>query len=92
MYCGNQFMDKDLTRDHVIPQSRGGKDAWSNVVTACKRCNNRKADRLLQEIGMSLLAVPFVPNHAEWLVLRNRKILADQMSFLASRCSKAMRW
>lgn len=92
LYCGSKFTEKDLTRDHVIPQSRGGKDSWSNVVTACRRCNNHKADRLLEEIGMSLLAVPFVPNHAEWLVLRNRKILTDQMSFLAARCSKAMRW
>ena len=92
LYCGGQFLEKDLTRDHVVPRSRGGKNAWANVVTACKRCNNHKGDRLPEEIGMPLLAIPFVPNHAEWLILRNRKILADQMSFLASRCSKAMRW
>jgi len=92
LYCGGQFFDKDLTRDHVVPTSRGGMDTWSNVVTACKRCNNHKGNKLPEEQNMPLLAVPFVPNHAEWLILRNRKILADQMSFLASRCSKAMRW
>lgn len=92
LYCGTAFYDSELTRDHVVPTSRGGKDTWANVVTACKRCNNRKGDRLLQEMDMPLMAIPFVPNHAEWLILRNRKILADQMSFLVSRCSKAMRW
>ena len=42
MYCGNKFYKQDLTRDHVIPRSQGGKDVWENVVTACKRCNHTK--------------------------------------------------
>ena len=87
LYCGEQFWDFDLTRDHVIPVSRGGADAWDNVVTACRPCNQRKADRSLEEceaIGIQLLAVPFVPNRAEALILANREILADQMNFLRS--------
>ena len=42
MYCGLQFRASELTRDHITPISRGGRDAWTNVVTACRRCNNHK--------------------------------------------------
>jgi len=87
MYCLTTLGERHLTRDHVIPVSRGGKDIWTNVVTACRVCNQRKADRLLSETHMRLHAVPFTPNQAEWLILRNRHILADQMAFLKSQCT-----
>lgn len=87
MYCGGNFRESALTRDHVIPFSRGGTDRWSNVVTSCKYCNTRKGNKTPEEAGMSLLAVPFVPNWAEYLVLSNRKILADQMEFLKGQFS-----
>lgn len=87
MYCGHQFPDYDLTRDHVRPISRGGRDIWPNVITACKSCNTRKGNRKPEEAGMPLLAVPYEPNWAEYLALSNRKILADQMNFLKSRFS-----
>ena len=82
LYCGDYLFDSELTRDHVIPVSRGGTDTWKNVVTACRECNHYKADKLLDEIGMKLLAVPYVPNRAEGLILENRDILGDQMDFL----------
>ena len=82
LYCGRAHPDPGLTRDHLIPLSRGGRDAWANVVTACKRCNAHKGCRTPDESNMPLLAVPYVPNIAEYLVLRNRRILADQMAFL----------
>ncbi len=82
LYCGREYHDHDLTRDHVIPISRGGRDNWRNVVTACRRCNTRKASHTPEEARMPLLAIPYVPNLAEYLVLRNRRILADQMDFL----------
>jgi hypothetical protein len=85
MYCGRQHAEHMLTRDHVRPLSQGGKDTWSNVVTACKPCNHAKGARTPEQAGMSLLAVPFVPNRAEYLVLSNRRILADQMEFLKKR-------
>lgn len=50
-----------LTRDHVHPQSKGGKDVWTNVVTACNVCNNKKADFLLTDLDMKLLKEPTVP-------------------------------
>jgi hypothetical protein len=82
LYCGDFLYDCELTRDHVVPVSRGGGDNWENVVTACRTCNHFKADKLLDEIGMRLLAVPYVPNRAEGLILENRHILGDQMEFL----------
>lgn len=85
LYCGRDFDDLDLTRDHVIPISRGGRDRWSNVATACKRCNAHKGGKTPEEASMPLLAVPYVPNLAEYLVLRNRRILADQMEFLKTQ-------
>lgn len=81
-YCGNQFPAEKLTRDHIVPVSRNGKDVWSNCVTACKRCNNKKDNRLLEETSMQLLYVPYVPDRNEALLLQNRNILAEQMAFL----------
>lgn len=80
-----------LTRDHVKPVSRGGKDQWSNVVAACRICNTRKGNRLPEEAHMPLLAVPYVPNWAEYLALSNRRILVDQMDFLKSQFSQQER-
>ncbi|WP_189398948.1 HNH endonuclease [Arenicella chitinivorans] len=82
MYCGNAFVRGELSRDHVRPVSQQGEDIWSNVVTACKRCNNYKAGRTPEQAGMQLIAVPFVPTHAEYVFLRGRRVLADQMAFL----------
>lgn len=84
LYCGEVLAVRLLTRDHIVPVSVGGTDTWENVATACRPCNHRKADRLLDELGMSLLAVPYAPNRAEGLILENRHILGDQMEFLRS--------
>ena len=84
-YCGNHFPSSKLTRDHVHPTSKGGKNIWTNVVTACESCNKHKDNHLLEDINMELIYVPYVPNRAEWLVLQNRKVLADQMEFLMKR-------
>ncbi|MCH7695750.1 MAG: HNH endonuclease [Proteobacteria bacterium] len=87
MYCGHQHHESKLTRDHVTPLSKGGKDRWSNVVTACRHCKTRKGNRKPEQASMPLLAIPYVPNWAEYLALSNRKILADQMQFLKSQFS-----
>jgi len=92
LYCGDRFETHQLTRDHVLPRSRGGADRWENVVAACKACNNRKQARTPEEAKMPLLAVPYKPTLAEWLVLSNRRVLADQMEFLRPRFSKHSRW
>jgi hypothetical protein len=88
MYCGGKFTTDMLTRDHVLPRSRGGDDEWENVVTACKPCNARKDNMTIKEaekFEIRLLAVPYRPNLAEGLILQNRNILADQMEFLSMR-------
>jgi 5-methylcytosine-specific restriction endonuclease McrA len=91
LYCGREYRESQLTRDHVRPVSRGGQDRWRNVVTACKRCNARKGSRTPEEAHMPLLAIPYVPNLAEYLVLRNRRILGDQMEFLKMQFSNTER-
>ena len=82
LYCGDEFSYAQLTRDHIMPASRGGDTSWENCVTACRECNQRKDARTPEEAHMKLLAVPYTPNLAEYLILQNRKILADQMEFL----------
>lgn len=85
LYCGEPFPLHLLTRDHLLPRCRGGTDRWQNLVTACRSCNQRKGARTPQEWGVQLLAVPYVPCHAEHLLLANRSVLADQMAFLHAR-------
>lgn len=76
MYCGKHRSKlkgrQFLTRDHVIPRSRGGRNSWDNVVTACSSCNNRKGSRLPEEAGLELQTVPSEPNyvHLVWAVRR----------------------
>ena len=90
-YCGNVFKDKDLSRDHVRPQSKGGPDVWENVVTACRVCNNKKANKTPSEAGMELLYIPYRPNRYEHFILSNRHILADQMEYLLPNVSRDSR-
>ena len=88
LYCGRQFHRPQLTRDHVLPVSKGGLDIWENVVAACFHCNSRKGNRTPQQAGMPLLAVPYRPSWIEHLILSNRNILADQMAFLKAQLPK----
>ena len=61
-----------LTRDHLVPLSRGGDNEWTNVVTACSSCNTRKGNHLPEECGMHPLAPPPEPHfvHLSWAVRR----------------------
>jgi 5-methylcytosine-specific restriction endonuclease McrA len=88
LYCGRDGPRSLLTRDHVQPVSRGGRDIWENVVCACFPCNSRKGNRTPQQAGMPLLAVPYRPSWIEHLILSNRNILADQMAFLKAQLPK----
>ncbi|MGB0867891.1 MAG: HNH endonuclease [Granulosicoccaceae bacterium] len=92
LYCGQRSSAEHLTRDHVIPVSKGGKDSWTNLVTACRRCNQKKGDRTPEACDMPLLAVPYRPNRAEYLALVNSlRIRGDQMRFLSSHFSRNWR-
>lgn len=92
VYCGETFGRGDLTRDHVLASSRGGRDVWSNVVTACRSCNERKAARTPEEARMPLLYVPYAPCRYEHFILSGRNILADQMEYLAAKLPRHSRW
>jgi hypothetical protein len=81
-YCGVHLPEDELTREHIQPTSRGGRDHWMNCITACRSCNHRKGSRLCHEAGMSLLYLPYVPSLHEDMILRGRRILLDQMEFL----------
>jgi len=85
LYCGEPFAARSLTRDHVIPVSRGGENVWANVASACKACNHRKNNRTPAEWGVELIAVPYAPCYAEHLILCGKIILAEQMDFLQAR-------
>lgn len=82
LYCGERFPDGMLSCDHVKPLSQGGRNTWTNTVTACRPCNNFKAGRTPEQAGMQLLAIPFRPTYAEYIFLKGRRVLADQMEYL----------
>ena len=63
-YCG---AEANLTIDHVVPKSRGGRDTWENLVAACVTCNNRKGDATPEEAGMELTRRPFRPSYVMFL-------------------------
>ena len=58
-YCASS---EELTFDHLLPRSKGGKTNWDNVVTACSSCNVKKGGRLLKHSGMKLNQEPFQPS------------------------------
>lgn len=62
VYCGVTGHARDLTIDHVLPRSRGGRTTWENLVAACGPCNRRKGDRTPAEAGMPMSLVPRVPS------------------------------
>lgn len=80
-YCG-KVGSKGLTRDHIIPLSKGGADSWLNCCSCCQSCNSVKGSATLEELGWELLYVPYEPTHQEGLILENRHILHDQMELL----------
>jgi 5-methylcytosine-specific restriction endonuclease McrA len=84
-YCGRhrtQLRGREfLTRDHVVPLSRGGGNNWQNVVTACSPCNNRKGSHLSLEVGMLPLHQPHEPNYVE-LVWAVRRITIVQAKYI----------
>jgi 5-methylcytosine-specific restriction endonuclease McrA len=90
-YCGGHFHFDELTREHITPVSRGGLDSWMNCITACRGCNGRKGNRLPEEARMSLLYLPYVPSLHEDMILRGRRILADQMDFLLASVPRSSR-
>ncbi len=84
-YCGRHRHElrgrQFLTRDHILPISRGGGNTWDNVVTSCSPCNNRKGNRMPDEAGLKLLTVPGEPNHVH-LVWAVRRVTPVQAKYI----------
>src|SRR3989442_1059653 len=91
-FCGRSQQElrhrECLTRDHLVPLSRGGTNGWSNVLTACSSCNTRKGNLLPEEAGMHPLRPPFEPHfvHLAWAVRRLTCVESDH----GSRCDICM--
>ncbi|MDE0075180.1 MAG: HNH endonuclease [Gammaproteobacteria bacterium] len=84
-YCGrhrDRLRPREfLTRDHILPISRGGSNQWTNVVSACSPCNNRKGNKTPAEAGMRLLSIPAEPNHVH-LVWAVRSVTPVQAKYV----------
>lgn len=68
-YCGHRRRGEDLTIDHIIPRSRGGRSGWENCVLACVDCNVRKGDRIPLQAGLRLVRAPRRPSWSPYLSL-----------------------
>ena len=79
-YCSKK--SQDLTLDHVVPRRQHGPHTWDNVVTACTRCNLRKAGRTPAEANMKLFKIPKAPDPNPYLILQNRVILEEWQPYL----------
>jgi 5-methylcytosine-specific restriction endonuclease McrA len=86
-YCG---INRDLTLDHLIPRSKGGKTSWSNLVTACRRCNARKGDYSLEESGMKLKTIPIKPSYTMFLMGMKETVDEEWMPFLQSKAENSL--
>ncbi len=79
-YCGASAENID----HVIPRSRGGLHVWDNVVAACRPCNSRKRDRLLEESGMHLRRKPSIPRTRAWILVAGGLVRPDWEPYLSA--------
>ena len=83
-YCSKKIK-KHATVDHVHPKSRGGKDTWLNLVTACQTCNQRKANRTPREANMRLIAEPYEPDRISWeSVVNNTEGIAEWTKYVTT--------
>jgi len=62
-YCGKRYPTSELSLDHIIPRSMGGKSVWENIVCACTKCNVRKGGQKLEQAGLTLIHKPVKPRH-----------------------------
>jgi 5-methylcytosine-specific restriction endonuclease McrA len=83
-YCGGRYPAPDLTFDHVVPRSRGGRTTWENVVTACGECNLRKGSRLPRECSMFPRSHPRQPTTWELMAAPSRPIICTRVGATSS--------
>lgn len=80
-YCDKRKAD---TVDHVIPRSRNGPHEWGNVVAACRKCNAKKSDKLLSELGWSLKWEPHTPKGTYWLIVGVPEVVPEWEPYLSA--------
>lgn len=90
-YCAQVYAESALQCEHILPESRGGRWSWTNLVSACAACNGRKANRTPEEAGMPLVYLPYVPSRFEAFLLEGRHIRADVHDWLAARLPRDSR-
>ena len=73
-YCSKEEESRVLTIDHVVPRSKGGKNTWENLVTACKKCNQKKGNKTPKEANMKLLREPKRPKSNILRAISNKQI------------------
>ena len=78
-YCGT---GSNLTLDHLVPRSKGGKSNWTNLVTACKPCNAKKGDYTLEQSGMVLYNFPTKPSYLMFLKKSMNSFNQDWLRYL----------
>lgn len=78
-YCGTS---KDLTLDHLIPRSKGGKSSWKNLVSACKKCNAKKGDYTPEQAGLTLRKAPIKPSYIMFLRNSSGNLHEDWQPYL----------
>ncbi len=83
-YCGRRFPPSELSLDHVVPRSKGGRTCWENVVTCCRRHNQMKGGRMPREVGLKLLRLPAAPRWGRWngILARRRSLPSPWLPFL----------
>jgi len=85
-YCGTKH---DLTLDHVVPRSKGGKSTWTNLVTACKKCNSKKGDSSLEKMGMKLNKQPIKPSYISFLRMNHGSFRDEWNTYLNPKKASA---
>jgi len=81
-YCGSR---RQLTIDHVVPRSKGGKTNWTNLVAACHRCNVHKGDKTPEQVGLTLRVQPFRPTLSYFLSEYAERQAEEWLPFLSSK-------
>jgi 5-methylcytosine-specific restriction endonuclease McrA len=85
-YCGKQFQPADLTIDHILPKTRGGKSAWLNCVMSCFDCNSFKSNRTPAEAGMALLNKPSEPRWSPIFRVPHSRYKESWKQFVPETC------
>ena len=84
-YCGDRPGTSELSIDHVLPRSRGGRSSWENCVLACMECNRRKANRTPEEAGLKLLKRPSKPRWSPLIEIPVARVRQSWERFVSDR-------